>query len=101
MLELWRRSTGDEGAAPLDEMVSRTRTCCALAKEIKTDVILLAHGASLMDPEDAQYVLDHTACHGVQVGSSIERLSIERPLELRAASFKATHLPTGTSRQPD
>jgi len=33
-------------------------------------------------------MLDHTACHGVQLGSSIERMAIERPLEERAAAFK-------------
>jgi hypothetical protein len=34
------------------------------------------------------------------VGSSIERLAIEKPLEQRAASFKATHFPKGTMRLP-
>ena len=59
-----------------------------IAKQISPDVILLAHGAALSEPEDAQYMLDHTDCHGVQLGSSIERLAIEEPLEARAASFK-------------
>ena len=34
-------------------------------------------------------MLDHTDCHGVQLGSSIERMAIERPIEERAAAFKA------------
>ena len=51
-------------------------------------MILLAHGAAIVEPEDAQFMLDHTGCHGVQLGSSIERLAIERPLEARAAAFK-------------
>jgi predicted TIM-barrel enzyme len=51
-------------------------------------VILLAHGAALVDPGNAQYLLDHTDSHGIQVGSSIERLAIETPLEERAAAFK-------------
>ena len=50
---------------------------------------MLAHGAALANPEDAQYLLDHTDCHGVQLGSAIERLAMERPLEERAAAFKA------------
>jgi predicted TIM-barrel enzyme len=33
-------------------------------------------------------MLDHTDCHGVQLGSSIERMAIEVPLEERAAAFK-------------
>ena len=59
----------------------------------KPDVILLAHGAALSEPQDAQYMLDHTGCHGVQLGSSIERLAVEQPLERRAAAFKAVAFP--------
>jgi hypothetical protein len=40
-------------------------------------------------------MLDHTGCHGVQLGSAIERLAIEKPIEERAASFKAGRLPAG------
>ena len=52
-------------------------------------MILLAHGAAIVDPSTPQYMLDHTGCHGVQLGSSIERMAIERPIEERAAAFKA------------
>jgi predicted TIM-barrel enzyme len=86
-------STGFEGARSLDEMIARIRKCCALAKEIKADVMMLAHGASLTDPEDAQLVLERSECHGVQVGSSIERLAIEKPLEQRALAFKSIQFP--------
>ena len=54
-------------------------------------MILLAHGAALVNPEDAQYMLDHTSCDGIQLGSSIERMAIEAPLEERAAAFKKVH----------
>jgi predicted TIM-barrel enzyme len=81
-------STGFEGARSAVEMAARTQTHFEIAKRIKSDVILLAHGAALVDPENAQYLLDHTDSHGIQVGSSIERLAIESPLEERAAAFK-------------
>lgn len=84
-------STGYAESRPLQEMAERSQAHYELAKKIKPDVILLAHGASLVNPEDAQYMLDHTDCHGVQLGSSIERLAIEQPLVERAASFKAIH----------
>ena len=64
-----------------------------IARAIKPDVILLAHGAAIVEPEHAQYMLDHTGCHGVQLGSSIERMAIERPIEARAAAFKAAACP--------
>ncbi len=81
-------STGYSGVVALDEMASRTEAHFAIARRIKPDVILLAHGASLVNPDDAQYLIDHTTAQGVQVGSSIERLAIEIPLQQRAASFK-------------
>jgi predicted TIM-barrel enzyme len=74
-------------------MAARSQVHYEPAKKIKPDVILLAHGAALVNPEDAQYMLDHTDCHGVQLGSSIERMAIERPLEERASAFKAVHFP--------
>jgi predicted TIM-barrel enzyme len=93
-------STGYGSGRSLDEMATRTQAFGALAKAIKPDVVLLAHGASLTDPGDAQYLLENCDCHGVQVGSSIERLGIEQPLEQRATSFKAIRFPLSAQRWP-
>jgi hypothetical protein len=41
-------------------------------------------------------MLDRTSCHGVQLGSSIERMAVELPIEQRAAAFKA-----GPADEPD
>jgi predicted TIM-barrel enzyme len=81
-------STGYAGSASLHEMAVRSQFHFDLAKKIRSDAIFLAHGAALVNPEDAQYLLDNTDCHGVQLGSSIERLAIEGPLTDRASSFK-------------
>jgi len=86
-------STGYNAGRGIEEMAKRSQDHFELAKKIKPDVILLAHGAALVDPEDAQYMLDNTNCHGVQLGSSIERMAIERPLEERARTFKKIHFP--------
>jgi predicted TIM-barrel enzyme len=82
-------STGDASALSLERTAARSREHFELAKAIKPDVLLLAHGAAIVDPADAQFVIDHTGCQGVQLGSSIERIAIEAPLERRAAAFKA------------
>jgi predicted TIM-barrel enzyme len=74
-------------------MAARSKTHLELARKLKPDVILLAHGAALVNPEDGQYMLDHTGCHGVQLGSSIERMAVEAPLEERASAFKKVHFP--------
>jgi predicted TIM-barrel enzyme len=81
-------STGFAGGRSLEDTAARSRTHFEIARKMKPDVILLAHGAALAEPDDAQYLIDHTGCHGIQVGSSIERLAIEKPLEERAAAFK-------------
>lgn len=87
-------STGFAGGRSLEDTAARTQTHFQVARKIKPDVILLAHGAALVDPADGQYLIDHTECHGIQVGSSIERLAIEKPLEERAAAFKKVRFHT-------
>ena len=91
-------TTGYGAGRSLEEMAVRTRAHYEIAKKIKPDVILLAHGAALVNAKDAQYMLDHTDCHGVQLGSSIERMAIERPLEERAATFKEVRFPKEAKR---
>lgn len=81
-------ATGYAGAGSLEETARRSQAHFELARRIKPDVILLAHGAALAEPSDAQYLVDHTDCQGVQLGSAIERLAIERPLEERTRAFK-------------
>jgi predicted TIM-barrel enzyme len=88
-------STGYSGAVALQEMATRTQAHYDIARRIKPEVILLAHGASLINPEDAQYLVDHTDAQGVQVGSSIERMAIEVPLQERAAAFKQIRFAEG------
>jgi predicted TIM-barrel enzyme len=84
-------STGYGSGQSLEDMAKRSQAHYDLAKRIKPDVILLAHGAALVNPDDAQYMLDHTDCHGIQLGSSIERMAIEEPLQARASAFKQIH----------
>lgn len=91
-------STGFAGGRSIDETAERSQRFYAIAKQIKRDVILLAHGAALSDPEDAQFMLDQTDCHGVQLGSSIERLAMEGPLEQRTSAFKQIRFPPGAQR---
>jgi predicted TIM-barrel enzyme len=81
-------TTGYSAGRGLEEMARRSEEHFRAAAAVKPDVILLAHGAALTEPEDAQYLIEHTGCHGVQLGSSIERMAVEGPLEQRAAAFK-------------
>jgi len=91
-------TTGYSEGRGMEDMAERSQAHYDIARKIKPDVVLLAHGASLVDPEDGQYMLDHTDCHGVQLGSSIERMAMEKPLEERAAQFKEIRFPEGSKR---
>jgi predicted TIM-barrel enzyme len=91
-------TTGYAGGRSLQDMAERTQAMYDVARKIKPDLILLAHGAALVNPEDGQYMLDHTDCHGVQLGSSIERMAVEVPLQERAAAFKSVRFPEGAQR---
>jgi predicted TIM-barrel enzyme len=91
-------STGYDRGRSIEEMAERSQEHYTFAKSQKPDVILLAHGAALADAETAQYMVTNTDCHGVQLGSAIERLAVEQPLEARAAAFKDIHFPAGAKR---
>jgi predicted TIM-barrel enzyme len=93
-------STGYVEGRGIEEMAELSQKHYDFARSQKPDVILLAHGAALSDPETAQYMVTHTDCHGVQLGSAIERMAVERPLEERAANFKAIRFPDGAERWP-
>lgn len=91
-------TTGYSEGRSLEDMAKRSQSHYEIAKRFKPDVILLAHGAALVNPQDGQYMLDHTDCHGVQLGSSIERMAVEIPLEERARIFKDISFPAGVKR---
>jgi predicted TIM-barrel enzyme len=71
----------------IEETAARTEEANRLAAKIKPDVLLLAHGAALETPEEGQYVLDHTSCHGLWTGSAAERIPIERAVMETAGKF--------------
>ena len=56
-------ATGDAGATSLAETAARSEIHFELARKIRPEVVLLAHGAAIVDPEHAQYMVDHTGCH--------------------------------------
>ena len=86
-------TTGYGGGSSRADTAARSEKHFQIARRMQPDVILLAHGAAIVNPDDAQYMLDHTACDGIQLGSSIERMAIEQPLEERTKAFKEMRFP--------
>lgn len=72
----------------VEDTARRTQEVYDVARKIKPDIILLAHGAALSTPEDGQYILDHTDGHGLQTGSATERIPVEEAIFRVASAFK-------------
>jgi predicted TIM-barrel enzyme len=81
--------TGYDSGETIEETARRTEEAYAAIREIAPDTILVAHGAAMETPQDAQYMLDHTSGHGFWTGSSTERLPIERAVLGAAEQFAA------------
>ena len=81
-------STGVKTTKGMEDTVQHTQANFEIAKKYKSDIILLAHGAALAEPEDARHIIEHTDAMGVQLGSGIERLAVEVPLMERTQAFK-------------
>lgn len=76
-------------APTLEESVERIQEMHDAAKSIREDVIVLCHGGPIAEPEDAQYIFEHTeGVAGFFGASSVERLATEKAIEAQARSFK-------------
>ena len=87
--------SGFDSGETIDETAARTEAVNAQLRKLKPDLLLVAHGAAMETPEDAQYILDHTSCHGFWTGSSTERLPIERAVGEAGRQFAALRLRGG------
>ncbi len=80
---------GYDSGESITETAERTEAVNRKLRALKPDLILVAHGAAMETPEDAQFMLDHTSCDGFWTGSSTERLPIERAVLAEASRFAA------------
>ena len=83
-------SVGVKTTAPsLEEAAERVQAIHDAAKDVNPDVMVICHGGPIAEPEDAQYIFDHTeGIVGFFGASSIERLAAEPAIEAQARSFK-------------
>jgi predicted TIM-barrel enzyme len=71
----------------IEDTARRSQEAFDAVLKIKPDSILLSHGASLVTPEDGQFILDNTGTHGIWTGSATERIPIERAVLDVAGKF--------------
>lgn len=79
--------SGYDSGLTIEQTAEQTEEAYQRCREVHPDVILIAHGAAMQNPEDAQYMLDHTSGHGFWTGSSTERIPIERAVTEAATAF--------------
>jgi predicted TIM-barrel enzyme len=83
-------SIGAKTALTLADAARRVQSLCDAAKKVKPDILVLCHGGPISEPEDAQYVLQHTkGVVGFFGASSIERLPTEVAITTCVKRFKA------------
>ncbi len=82
-------SIGARTALTLDDAAKRVQAMHDAAKKVKPDILILCHGGPISEPEDAQYILDHTeGVVGFFGASSIERLPTEVAITGCVKKFK-------------
>ncbi len=85
--------TGYDSGETIEQTAARTEEVYKELRKISPDVLLIAHGAALENPEDAQFILDNTSCDGIWTGSSTERIPIERAVYATAKEFADLRFP--------
>jgi predicted TIM-barrel enzyme len=82
-------SIGAQTSLTLADAAKQVQAMHDVAKKVKPDVLVLCHGGPISEPEDAQYILDHTqGIVGFFGASSIERLPTESAITGCVKKFK-------------
>ena len=81
------------GAMSLDEAVKATQDLIDVVRAVNPDVIALAHGGPIENPQDVAYVLERTTAQGFVGASSIERLPVETAIVDVVQAFKKLAVP--------
>ena len=87
-------SIGADLSITLDEAAKRVQAMHDAAKEINPDIFVLCHGGPIAEPQDVQYIFEHTeGIVGFFGASSMERLPTEVAIKKQARKFKELKIP--------
>jgi predicted TIM-barrel enzyme len=80
---------GATTAMTLDQAAKKVQAIADAAKKVRRDILVLCHGGPISEPEDAQYIIEHTkGIVGFFGASSIERLPTEVAITGCVRKFK-------------
>ena len=82
----------DSLASPLETVTDSVQAMIEVTKKVDRDIICLAHGGTIVTPEDTRYIYEHTDAEGFVGASSIERIPIEKAVTGIVEEFKRVPL---------
>jgi predicted TIM-barrel enzyme len=89
---------GAHTALTIEASAARVQAIRDAAVSVKPDILILCHGGPIAEPEDAQYVIDHTSgVAGFFGASSMERLPTEVAITENMRRFKRIARPVNTA----
>jgi predicted TIM-barrel enzyme len=83
---------GAELALDLNEACEKLEAMAQAARQARPDVIVVAHGGPLEDPQSVQVAFDRTSVDGYLGASSIERLPVERAIRSVVEEYRSLKL---------
>ena len=87
---------GAKTSLTIEDAAKKVQELADAAKTVNPDVLCLCHGGPIANPEDAQYVLDHTeGIVGFYGASSVERFPTEVGIREQTEKFKAVTFKQG------
>jgi predicted TIM-barrel enzyme len=89
---------GAHTALTIEASAARVQAIRDAAVSVKPDILILCHGGPIAEPQDAQYVIDHTiGVAGFFGASSMERLPTEVAITENMRRFKRIARPANTA----
>ncbi|WAA13376.1 phosphoenolpyruvate hydrolase family protein [Fervidibacillus halotolerans] len=80
---------GAKTALTLDDCVERIEKIVEAGRSVNPDILVIAHGGPIAEPEDAEYVIKRVdGVVGFFGASSIERLAAEKGIQAQTEAFK-------------
>lgn len=84
---------GVQTALTLEEAAQRVQSIHDAGRQVTSEILVLCHGGPIAQPEDAQYIFEHTeGIVGFFGASSIERLPTEVAIRKQVEEFKSTRV---------
>ena len=79
-----------------DFAIQRCKEIIDAVRQIRKDVIFLAHGGPINTPEDADKIMQHSDVLGFVGASSLERMAVEESLTQLTRKFKSLKAPAAS-----